>query len=499
MADEGGVARVNGSDGGIRHRWRNLGGIARSFMVVGGATLIGQGAVIAAAPILARLYAPADFGLLAVFAAVLSVLLAVASLRFDLAIPIASDPDEAAHLLVLSNAVAATASALLAAVLLLWGAQIAVVLGAPELSPLLWLLPIALFLASLTQALASWAVYSRSFPQLGRMRLMHGVGQAATQVALGVLRAGPLGLIVGDVVGRVAGAGQVLRASVAALRSTTLSLAGVVRSARARWPFARVMTAASLLSTLSLQAPFLMIPVLFDLASSGQYFLAFRMLSVPASLVVAAVAQVFFGEASHRSLEPARLHDLARDAAASLLAFSIPTYLIVMVAGQALMVTVFGQDWELAGLYAQIMAPALIFWTVANPMSSLPLIGGRERENLFFTVAELGLKVLALVLGAALHSLTAGVIALSITSIIIEAAAMWRFLRVASVSIRELAAPIGRTLASTLPFVALLAVVALLVPPGVLVLAAAVAWLAAAGLSFRSSPEARALLSGSHG
>ena len=489
---------MNDLVGSLARGWRSVGGIARAFIVVGGATIIGQGAVLLAAPILARLYAPSDFGLLAAFGGVLSMLVAVASLRFDLAIPLAADNEEAVHLLLLSNAVSFGASVLIAVAVLLFGGQVADALGVPELGPLLWLLPIALLLASLTQALASWAVYNRAFSQLARMRVIQGVTQAAGQVALGVLRVGPLGLILGDIASRVTGAGQLLRSSLAGIRETSISAARVVRCARERWGFARVMTAASLVSTASLQAPFLLIPGLFDLASSGQFFLAFRVLALPASLVVAAVGQVFFGEASHRKVDPEAFHDLTHDAAAALLAFSIPTYAVVLVAGQALVVLAFGSEWQLAGLYAQIMAPSLILWTVANPMSTLPLIGRRERESLLFTIGELALKVLALGIGAALHSLTAGVIALSITSVLIEFAAMWRFLRVASVSLTELARPVGRTLASSLPFIVPLALVGQ-AAPGLLPFAAVLAWVGAFGLSVRNSREARGLLSKTYG
>jgi O-antigen/teichoic acid export membrane protein len=482
----------------LQQRWRGLGGIARDFAIVGGSTAIGQGAILVAAPLLARLYDPRDFGILAVFAAVLSILVAIASFRVDLAVPIAADRVEALHLVVVSNVIALAASIALAVVLLLWGGQLAVALGGQALVSFLWLLPIALFLASFIQTLASWAVYNRTFSQLGRMRVVQGVTQAGGQVTLGLLHVGPIGLILGDVVSRFAGAGQLTRSLLADLRSTLISRSQAVAYARARSGFARIMTGASFLTALSLQAPFLIIPAFFDLASSGQYFLALRVLALPASLVVAAVGQVFFGEASHRRIEPQRLHDLTHDAAASLLVFSIPTYGIVLVAGQALIVLVFGQEWQLAGLYAQIMAPSLIFWTVANPMSSLPLVGRRERESLLFTVAELALKVLALGIGAALHSLTLGIVVLSITSVIIEAAAMWRFLRVASVSLRGLARPVSRTVLSTLPFLLLLLLVAQAVPVA-LPVAAAIAWIGAFGLSVRNSKEARALMSKSYG
>jgi len=474
-----------------------VGGVARSFVVVGGATALGQGALVLAAPVLTRLYDPEAFGLLSVYAAVLSVLVAIASLRFDFAIPIATDPVEAAHLLILSVVISLVSSVVLAVVLLWWGVQLAAVLGAKPLVSLLWLLPIALFLASTVQALASWAVYQRAFSALGRMRAIQGVVQAVGQAALGFSHVGLVGLILGDVAGRVFGAERLTRSSLVMLRSTALSLGAMGRYARERWGFARVMAGASFLSALSLQVPFLLIPALFDLQSSGQYFLAYRMLALPASLVAAAVGQVFFGEASHRRAEQERLHDLTHAAAVSLLVFSIPTYAIVAVAGQALIVTVFGRQWQLAGMYAQIMAPSLIFWSVANPMSSLPLIGRRERESLAFTAAELGLKAASMLIGAALHSLTVGIVVLSVVSVVIELAAMWRFLRIASVSLAELVPPAGRIIARTLPFLALVLLVGLVVPVG-LPLVSAIAWVGAFGLSVRNSREARALISGAH-
>ena len=477
--------------------WRGLGAIFRNFVVVGGATAVGQGAVLLASPLLSRLYDPEAFGLLAVYAAILSVLVAIASLRYDYAIPIATGPEEAINLLLLSAGISLCASVVLAVVLLVWGEQIVTALGAAPLTSILWIMPFALFMASVTQALSSWATYNRSFAILGRMRVTQGVGQAVGQVALGLLHVGPVGLILGDIGGRVLGAERLLRSSLAQARSVSPSAVALRTCARERWGFARVMTGASFLSALSLQVPFLVIPAFFDLASSGQYFLAYRVLAIPASLVAAAVGQVFFGEASHRRADPKRLHDLAHAAAVSLFTFSIPTYAIVAVGGQALVVIIFGRQWELAGLYAQIMAPSLIFWTVANPMSSLPLIGRRERQSLAFTAAELGLKTLSLGIGVAAGSLTLGLVVLSATSVIIEIAAIWRFLRIASVGFAELVRPAGRIIAVTLPFLVPVVLAANLLPVAVPVVAA-IAWASAFGLAVRGSREARALISGAH-
>jgi lipopolysaccharide exporter len=474
-----------------------VGGVARNLVVVGGATAIGQGALVLAAPVLARLYDPEAFGLLSLYAAVLSILLAVSSLRYDFAVPIAGDPVEAVHLLCLSLAIAVATSLVVAVVVFAWGSPLSTLLGAAPLAPLIWLLPIGLLVASIAQAVTSWAVYHRLFPRIGRLRATQGIGQAVCQAALGIIQVGPIGLIVGDTAGRVLGIEQLFRPLLGALRSTRLTTNALRRYARERWGFARVMTTASLLNVLSLQVPFLMIPALFDLQLSGQYFLAYRILVLPTSLVAAAVSQVFFGEASARREDPRRLHALARNTAVSLFVFSIPTYMTVLFAGPDLIQVVFGSQWTNAGLYAQIMAPGLVLWGVANPISTLLLVGRRERESLAFTAGELGMKVGALMCGVLVRSLTAGLIVLSAATILINVGALWRFLRVAHVSLRELIRPAGRILAATLPWMGLVVVVGAVTPVGAAV-AAPVAWAIAFGLSARLSPECRALVSGAH-
>jgi lipopolysaccharide exporter len=472
--------------------------VARSVLLVGGASALGQGALILASPILARLYTPEAFGLLAVYAGLISVLLAVSSLRFDMAIPIASDAEEAIYLLLLGVLIAFGFSVILMLVVVLWGEQLASFFGARGLTPFLWLLPVALFVASVSQAASSWAVYQRTFNALGRMRAIQGLAQAMSQAVLGALRVGPVGLIIGDLAGRAVGTELLFRPLVAAVRSTRIDLATMRLHARERWGFARVMTVASLLNGLALQVPFLLIPVLFDLESAGRFYLAYRMLILPASLVAAGVSQVFFGEASSRRGDPQRLHDLALNAAISLLVFAIPTYTLVAVAGSDMIELLFGPQWTTSGLFVQIMAPSLILWSVASPISALLLVGQRERESLLFTSVELVLKAGSLMVGAAAHSLLVGIVALSATTILLNIGALWRILRVAAVNLRDLIRPAARIFAVSIPSAgAVILIHGQSLPALTVVAASGIGWVVALLLAARISPELRVMISGS--
>ena len=194
------------ASGAIRNRWGAVGGIARDFAVVGGATIVGQGALMLAAPLLARLYDPAAFGLLSVFAAVLSILVAVASLRFELAIPIATNADQAVHPFVLSVLISLASSVIVAVAVLLWGPELADMLGEAGLASVLWLLPIAMAMAC-HQAWRAGRLYEGVL-EPGADASRAGHRPSGFQLAFGVLQLGAIGLVLGDVASRFVGVGQ---------------------------------------------------------------------------------------------------------------------------------------------------------------------------------------------------------------------------------------------------------------------------------------------------
>ena len=87
-----------------RPRWAWLpgGAFARHVVTLASGTALGQLLLVLALPVLTRLYTPADYGALAVYSSTLTVLLVLASLRFEVAIPLPDDDRAAGSLLALS-------------------------------------------------------------------------------------------------------------------------------------------------------------------------------------------------------------------------------------------------------------------------------------------------------------------------------------------------------------------------------------------------------------
>jgi O-antigen/teichoic acid export membrane protein len=113
----------------------------RDVLKLAGGTAGSQVITVAATPIITRLYGPESFGVLATFASILALLNVVSSLRYELAIAVPEDDDEAITLVWLCFVLVAISTALTALGVVLLRNQLVGWLQQPVLKPLLWLLP----------------------------------------------------------------------------------------------------------------------------------------------------------------------------------------------------------------------------------------------------------------------------------------------------------------------------------------------------------------------
>jgi O-antigen/teichoic acid export membrane protein len=418
-------------------------GFARNVAALAGGTLAGQVLLVASSPLLTRLYTPADFGAFGLYASALSVLMVATALRYDLAIPVAADDRKATSLFVLSIALVLLTTFMGLAAILLLRNLLPASLRSTNVSEYAWLVGVGLVFAGVYQAIYSWAIRTRSFKALAEARVFQNGGQAVGQALLAVPGLGAVGLMLGDVFGRLLGVVRLGSKSLPRIAPEHRSWSALREVAIEYARFPKVMLLAGLLNAAAVQAPFLLFPASFGADSAGMYFLAHRVLIIPASLIGTAVGQAFFGEAAGLRENPARLHILTKRLTVVLLAVVTPVYGAVAVIGPLLFTLAFGPKWVTAGEFAQVLAPMILIWSVARPLSSLLVVGDRLGESLLYTALELGLKAAAVAIGAAVASVDLAVWLLSLFGIGLSLLAVRRFVRVANVNIGDLIGPLG--------------------------------------------------------
>jgi O-antigen/teichoic acid export membrane protein len=374
-------------------------------IVVGSA--LGLGLLVAISPVLSRLYDPADFAVLQLFTGVVSVGAVLATLRLELAIPLARDDRETRTVLhagVLGSIVVAVLCWLLGQLAAPWWAVGQTLL---DLRSVWWLVPVTVLAIAWFQLVSAVLVRAERYRLLAGRNTAQGVGTAVVQLGFGAAGAGAIGLLLGVAAGRLSGLLLVTRRGMPGRAAGTRSrvrlrdqLAAVSRFRR----FPLITTWSALLNNAGQYAPYLVFALTFGPTATGWLAFTTRLLGLPVNAVGQAVAQVFLGRGARAGrTATGELPRLTWLAVRRLSLLGAGPALLVVVAAPWVFGWLFGAAWGPAGWYAQILAPAFFLQFVANPVSHVFNLVGRQALALGWEVVRF-----ALVVGAPLLAWWAG-------------------------------------------------------------------------------------------
>lgn len=374
---------------------------SRGVLTISSGIAANQAVVILVSPLISRLYAPEQFGVLAVYSGILGIITVISSLRYQLAIPLPRTDGSALNILALSIAITALTAGITAGALLFLHERVGEWTNTPSVSAYLWLLPLSVLLAGTYQSLSYWAIRKGAFGILARTKLQQSAGMAATQIGFGLAHTGPAGLVLGQVVGQTAGLYRLLRfASKGGRRSLDrLRVARVLQRARRFKRFPVYLSWAGLLNSAGSQLPLILFASIFSPAVAGLFLFAYRLVSRPMALVSQSVRQVFLSGASeaHRN---GQLGTLTLSAFRGLVRVGVAPTVLLGISAPEFFNTVFGQAWTEAGHYVQWMVPWLLASFVISPLTTLNVVLERQRAGLLFQAALVIAKLGGLALGA---------------------------------------------------------------------------------------------------
>lgn len=373
------------------------GGLLRAVVVLVSGTALAHGLSALALPVLSRLYTPADFGLLAVFSGALSIIAVASCLRYDVAVPLPEKDDDAQHLVALSLTCACAVALLLAVVIGAAPERIAAALGQPALAGYLLLLPVGVLAAGGYSALQSWHIRCKRFGLLSRARVAQSAASAGTQIGLGSLGAGPVGLLVGYVmnsgVACLSLGGDLLRAR------AQLRLSRMLELAREYVRFPKYSTIEALANSAAIQLPIILIAALAEPAEAGHLSMAIYVMQVPMALIGTAIGQVYLSRAAeeHRA---GRLAPFTSEVLQGLFKAGMGPLAAAGILAPSLFGLVLGASWERAGTLVSAMVPWFAMQFLASPISMALHITGHQRRAFLLQAGALVVRV-GVVLAAA--------------------------------------------------------------------------------------------------
>lgn len=381
--------------------------LLKSVATLATGTVLGHAITAAALPILTRLYTPHDFSVLAVFSSMVAMVSVVACLRFEIAIPLPEDYQEAVSLLLLAFFSAVVGAAVCALVAWLAPDTLASLIRRPDVRPYFGLFPVAVLLTGIYAALQCWQIRQKAFASVAHSRIVQSSAAAGTQLGFAMLGGASTGLVAGYLANPGAGALMLAWKSVQdrdflrAIRSTGM------RSLRATWRaydrFPKYSTWEALANSAAIQLPVLMIAALAAPTESGHLLLAMTIIQAPMSLIGGAIGQVYL---SHAADEHRRenLAGFTVDVLGRLNRVGVGPLLALGIAAPVFFPIVFGVNWARAGELVAWMTPWFALQFLASPVSMALQVAGRQRMALGLQVISLIVRVASVVIAMRLFS-----------------------------------------------------------------------------------------------
>jgi O-antigen/teichoic acid export membrane protein len=281
----------------ISNRWRwvrDIGGSSQLLI----ANFVSQTLTALSLLVLARIYAPADFGVFGTFLAIVQTVGLVSTLRFDIAIPVPKA--RATSFGLLFNGMTTVALVTLAVVLIFLSIYISGF--STEILPVTLATPIVVggttMLVGLQQLLIQMNLREKTLTRVALAVMTQSTLSIAIQFSCVSIFEGQ-GLQIGYMIG-------LLASSAILLANLPFRYIGSISNIRRQSAifqrylgFAFKASLASVLSSLSNYAPVLFFGALYSRTDAGIFLIAFRLISMPVDLIGKAVNQVIISNISH--------------------------------------------------------------------------------------------------------------------------------------------------------------------------------------------------------
>ncbi|MCC7003759.1 MAG: oligosaccharide flippase family protein [Gemmatimonadaceae bacterium] len=335
-----------------------------SHLAIG--TAVGQGLVVLASAVLARVYGPAEFGALALLMTVTALGSTAGAARLDVAIPSADDGDVAPLV---------TAAALVAA-----GAASAVALGVWLLPRPEWLAPLrdtaslpvllgtGVFLAAMYQVAGAYLLRLHDTRHVGLMRAAQGAvfATAAFSTAIGLLWAHALAFGVG-LIGLVSIARTVGRTPL----TSTPSRTALGATLREHWRLPALSLPGALCDALAVSQCVWIISDVFGSTQLGIYGQTQRLLGAPLLLASASLGQVLLRRTAELRDDPAGLEATLSRVLRGMLAASAVGLAVLAVVGPDAFALLLGERWRPSLTMLLAVGVAVASRATVSPLSSV--------------------------------------------------------------------------------------------------------------------------------
>ena len=335
-----------------------------------GAT-IAQAIPIAISPILTRIYTPEDFGVLALFVAITAILGSIVNGRYELAIMLPKKDEDAINIFALGFIITCFISLILLILVLVFNDYFTKLLGNEEISFWLYFVPIAVFFTGIWNILNYFNNRKKQYKDIAKATIIKSILTAIVQLSVGFIKSGVTGLISGQIVSQLFANTKLFSNIIKdKLLLSRISKVKIIALAKRYKDFPRFSMPGALSNTVSSQLPSLFIPKIFTLTISGNFFLANKIVNLPASLISGSVSQVLLQNLTENKNKKLESLPLLINTLKKLIFIALPITIMGYILSPYIFPFLFGENWVISGEIAQYLFLIFFVHFSISPLSA---------------------------------------------------------------------------------------------------------------------------------
>lgn len=335
-----------------------------------------------AIPVVTRLYTPEAMGIYAVFMSIVNIAAPAMTFRYVVALPLPRSDAVARSVFSVCLINLAISATLFSFLLIYAGPTLFRSMNMPGVYDYKWLVICGIVGACIYEMAIQWAIRKRAFGIASRSQVGQSISSAATKVALGYLGFGVSGLLLGAILERAGGILGILiafrRDMSSVFRRLSFRRISFVYRRYSDLPYWRLP--AQVVMSTTTQIPIFAFAYLYTPYNVGQLSLCFSMLFATSALISQTTGKAFLGEVSRIGRNDVEGLTRATNTMVTRAAmFSAIPCLVLAVGGHLIFSYVFGQQWQDAGQYAQILSILLLADIVGSPYPHVLTVLGQNR------------------------------------------------------------------------------------------------------------------------
>ena len=411
----------------------------KNVLTIFSGNVIAQAIPFLIEPVIARIYSPEDFAVLAVYLSIANLFSIIATGRYELAVMLPEKDKKAVNVIALSLLISLAVSVVSFLIVWIFNTQICNILENQDVSTYLYLVPLSVLSVGWFQTFNYWNSRKKRFKNVTYSKTTQSVTVSGASIGMGYAGMMPSGLILSQIIGQFFGMFPLLFSFL----KNDKGLVKEVNKAETKsvaieyQDFPKINSLHAFSDVVRNSGTVFLLSHFFTQAQVGQHSKTIRLLFGPLSMIASAVGQVFYQKAASCYQSGGDLQKLVKKVVMALASISLPMFLVVIFFGPDLFAWFLGENWRVAGEYGRLLAPWVFLNFVTSPVSQIPIVVNKQKAAFLINIVGHTIFLLSIAVGGIMGNIRFGFILVSITQSLFLGFLIFWFIHISKRKIME--------------------------------------------------------------